>query len=429
MAGVMVGEQAGPARRQFPPEPASVRAARRMIRDSLLAAGRDDLVETAELLVSEIVTNALVHAGTPIEVAFSFVDGGLRVEVADGSPHAPAARGYGPSAGTGRGLMLLEELVDDWGVVAEGPGKTVWFQIARSGDTGDRLPEASPLPRPPGDGVAVRLLDVPLLLHEAWRQHAESLLRELLLANLDVEGASDAIAMHAEASDAVALLAEQIPESGVPDDPAQIMVTATEPLVTSPQVDLVVPPDSVPHFATLERAILAALALVEDGQFLTPPTQPEVQSLRSWLCEQVIAQSEGAEPTPWSAGDEPPPQPAHDLAWDPSEVSRAASAALAADDQDRIVAVGGAAAALLGYAEAQDLLGKRLISIIPARFRQAHLAGFTMHLLSGRDPLLGQTVVVPALRGDGSEVEVALTIHAEGTEDGRTVFVADLAAA
>ena len=101
-----------------------------MVRELLTAAGRDDLVETAELLVSEIVTNAIVHAGTPIDVAVSFVDGGLRVEVTDGSPHVPSPRDYGPSAGTGRGLMLLEELGEDWGVLPEDPGKTVWFHIA-----------------------------------------------------------------------------------------------------------------------------------------------------------------------------------------------------------------------------------------------------------------------------------------------------------
>ena len=190
----MVEDRARPSRRRFPPRPSSVRDARRMIHDCLLAAGRDDLIETAELLVSEIVTNALVHAGTPIEVAFSFVDGGLRVEVTDGSPHEPARRGYGPNAGTGRGLMLLEEMVDEWGVVPDDPGKTVWFQIAsRAAEPTGGLRDRPPTRGGEEDAVTIELLGVPLLLHEAWRQHAESLLREYLLASLDLDPAEDPI--------------------------------------------------------------------------------------------------------------------------------------------------------------------------------------------------------------------------------------------
>lgn len=400
-----------------------------MMRDCLVTAGREDLLDTAELLVSEIVTNALVHAGTPVDVAFSFVDGGLRVEVTDGSPHLPTPRGYGPSAGTGRGLMLLEEMVDEWGVVPDDPGKTVWFQIASRADLEQRSPGPTAHPGTPGAVVDVELLDVPLLLHEAWRQHAESLLREFLLASLDLESSEDPIVVHAEASDAIALLAEHIPASGVGDDPERVMVTATEPLVSSDRVALPVPLRSVRHFATLERALLTALQLVEAGEFLTPPVQPELQGLRAWLCGQVISQSVGEVPAPWSPDHDPRMQQARTPAWDVRRVSEAAAGMLAADDEDRIVAVSDRALRLLGYDDRTDLVGTRLIGIIPERYRQAHLAGFTMHFLSGRAPLVGRTVVVPALRRDGSEVEVELTIRTDRTDDGRTLFVADLAAA
>lgn len=422
----MAGEQVHPRRRRFPPRPSSVREARQMIRDSLLVAGREDLVETAELLVSEIVTNALVHAGTPIDVAISFIDGGLRIEVTDGSPHAPRPRGYGPNAGTGRGLMLLEEMVDEWGVVPEDPGKTVWFQIASRPGLEDPTPGPSPAPRRDGEAVHVELVDVPLLLHEAWRQHAESLLREYLLASLDLQGGEDAIAVHAQASDAIALLAEQIPSSGVGEDPEQVMVRATEPLVTCPSVELAVPIRSIRNFATLERALVSALGMVEGGVFLTPPTQPEVQGLRAWLCHQVIDQSNGGDPAPWSPDDELPARYEHTLSWDATPVRYAATAMIASDDEDRIVAVSDPALALLGYDDARDLIGTRLITIIPERFRQAHLAGFTMHFLSGRALLVGRTVQVPVLRCDGSEIDVEMTIRVDRTEDGRSVFVAEV---
>jgi PAS domain S-box-containing protein len=397
-----------------------------MIRTCLREAGREELVETASLLVSEIVTNALVHAGTPVDVAFSFVDGGLRVEVSDGSPHAPARRGYGPNAGTGRGLMLLEELVDEWGVVVGDPGKTVWFQLASTSGVGDRSPAPVGTSRPVGDTLNVELFDVPLLLHEAWRQHAESLLREYLLASLDLDSPADPIAVHSEASDAIALLAEHIPPSGVGEDPARVMVDATEPLVTKPRVDVAVPVGSVGHFSTLERAIETALGMVEDGMFLTPPTQPEVQGLREWLCGQVLGQSRGESPAPWVQTGRRTGHVPRALAWDTTAVDEATTGVIAADDEDRVVAVSRPVLDLLGYTEPQDLLGRRLVAIIPERYRQAHLAGFTMHFLSGRSLLLGRTVVVPALRQDGSEVLVELTVRAERADDGRTVFVADL---
>src|SRR3954470_16853174 len=96
----------------------------------LEGAGRDDLVEPAVLLVSELVTNALLHAGTDIDLVAEVDGGGLRVEVGDGSPHLPSRRRYAATAGTGRGLMMLESMVDDWGVTRHRRGKTVWFRLS-----------------------------------------------------------------------------------------------------------------------------------------------------------------------------------------------------------------------------------------------------------------------------------------------------------
>ena len=420
----MSGAEREAARRRFPPRPSSVREARQMIRASLVEAGRDDLVETAELLVSEIVTNALVHAGTPIDVAFTLAGRGLRVEVSDGSPHAPTVRGYGPSAGTGRGLMLLEEMVDDWGVLPGDPGKTVWFQLASP--VGGEIPGSTRAAPPEAETVTVRLLEVPLLLHEAWRQHAESLLRELLLASLDDELDADPIELHAEASDAIAILAEHVPASGVPDDPDRVMVAATEPLVTHPIVEVPVPASSVPHFATLDTTIRTALEMAEDGRLLTPATQPEVQALRGWLCGQVAAQAEGAAPRPWVLEVEPPRRPAPPPAGDLEALREAETALVVADEEDLIVGASPAALSVLGYDDPQDLVGRRLVAVIPERYRQAHLAGFTLHTLTGRSTLVGHPVVVPALRRGGTEVEVTMTVRRDRGADGRSVFVAEL---
>ena len=78
-----------------------------------------------------------------------------------------------------------------------------------------------------------------------------------------------------------------------------------------------------------------------------------------------------------------------------------------------IVAVSAPAAQLLGYVAGDELVGHRLVDIIPERYRQAHLAGFTLHLFSGRSPLLGHQVTVPALRQDGSEVTIDISRDAD----------------
>lgn len=309
-----------------------------------------------------------MHAGTFIDVAFTLVGHGLRVEVTDGSPHAPTVRG------SGRGLMLLE---------------------------------------------------MPLLLHEAWRQYAESLLRELLLATLDDELGADPIVLHAEASDAIALLAEQVPASEVPDDPDRVMVAGTEPQVTHPLVE---PPVRHPRCLTsppwTRRSAPRSRWPRAGGS--SPPTQPEVQALRAWLCGQVARQAEGAAPRPWVLEVELPHRSARPPARDLDAVRQTGTAVVVADDEDLIVAASPAALSVLGYDDPQELVGQRLVAVIPERYGQAHLAGFTLHALTGRATLLGHPVVVPALRRRGTEVDVEMTIRRDRAGDGRTVFVAEL---
>ena len=412
--------------------PSSVSTARKVVRDLLTVAQREDLVETAQLLVSEVVTNALVHAGTPIGFHASVGDGGLRVEVTDGSTQAPAPRGYAATAGTGRGLRLLQQLVDHWGSVARPDGKTVWFELA----SGSRLDETASSPAAdavdggflPGatgqDVVDVVLLNIPLLLHAAWQEHAEGLLREYLLVGLDGDDPTAALATHAAASDAISLLHEHLPDPHLAEDPEELMANAVEPGVSSQREVLPVPRTSAPHFRVLDQAMDSALALADSGAFLTPPIQPELRELRRWLCREVSRQVNGEPPTTWLSDPEAAPsvvlQP---ISWD--EVANVEEQALlAADDTNRILAVSRYACELLGYQEPSELLGRRLVAIIPARYHQAHLAGFTLHLSNGRSPLLGRTVVVPVLRGDGTEIAVELLVESRRQPAGRHVFVA-----
>lgn len=429
-----MAQRSGSFDHRLPPQPASVGMARHLVRGLLAEAGRDDLTETATLAVSEIVTNALLHAGTQIHVVARVDDDGLRCEVGDGSLHLPVLRRYGATSGTGRGLRMVDQLVDEWGVTPHPPtGKTVWFQMSDGdGDSSFRplLPgEAADGLRAEearyGHDVAIDLHSVPLLLHAAWQEHAEALLREYLLASLDDdEGDIAAIQVHADATDAIAILEEQIPRVDVDVEPDKLMEGATEPHVSLPRLTLNVPIESVPHFDVLDGAIDAALDLSRRGLTLTPPTQPELRMFRHWLCRQVIEQASGGVPVPWTVEGEPEPIVRGEVVWDLESVATAQTGLIVADDANLILAVSPPALQMLGYDDTSGLVGRRLIAIIPERFRQAHVAGFTMYQLAGRKPLLGQTITVPALRRDGDEVDVQLLIEAHPVGGGRSVFTA-----
>lgn len=432
----MACEAATADRRRLQPHPASVGAARRFVRHVLVSAGRDDLVEDAELLVSEVVTNAVVHAGTAVELTASVSGNSLYVEVRDGSSHLPGLRNYTAMAGTGRGLRLLEQLVDRWGVRPEDDGKTLWFELssARAGGAEPRpMDFVASLPIAPGtalddqETVTVTLGNVPLLLHAAWQMHAQSLLREYLLARLDVGNAIEEIETHAAAGDAMSLLGEQIPVPDLGEDPEDLMAGATEPLVSRGLLVVRIPRVSVLNFRLLNDTMDAAVMLAESGGLLSQPTQPELVLLRRWLCQQVQGQAYGTAPTPWNITTDSLQAPARaPVDWDGQDVAMSSRALIAADDTNRIIALSSSARDMLGYDDANELLHHRLLEVIPARFHQAHLAGFTMNLAAGRSPLIGRPVVVPALRRDGVEVLVELVVNSHPLPGGRRLFIAEL---
>ena len=88
------------------------------------------MTEQAVLLVSELVTNAVLHARTRFTVEVEVVDDTARVSVEDSSPLPPAVRTFSDLAGSGRGLHLVEALASRWGVDSrDGAGKRVWFEL------------------------------------------------------------------------------------------------------------------------------------------------------------------------------------------------------------------------------------------------------------------------------------------------------------
>ncbi|MGV9555704.1 ATP-binding protein [Streptomyces sp. NPDC003522] len=103
---------------------------RRALRELLRHWGRPGQSETAELLTSELVTNALVHTDRDAVFTATVGPGGLRVEVRDFTAGRPRPRPRDPDEAThGRGLVLVQSLADAWGVRTYGIGKVVWFEL------------------------------------------------------------------------------------------------------------------------------------------------------------------------------------------------------------------------------------------------------------------------------------------------------------
>ena len=130
-AGPMAGQLV--AALDLAPDPRAVAEARRFTGTVLQEWGLGDLGDVAALLVSEMTTNALVHAGGSASLELRVEDDRLRLSVADSNPHEPRPRQAEVSATNGRGLMLVEALSSAWGVEPNVPGKVVWADVPFDG--------------------------------------------------------------------------------------------------------------------------------------------------------------------------------------------------------------------------------------------------------------------------------------------------------
>ncbi|MGA5454774.1 ATP-binding protein [Streptomyces umbrinus] len=100
---------------------------RRIVRTGLRNWGRPDLAESAELLATELVTNALKHGRGDVGVRIYPRADRLRIEVRDGSHECPVPRNATPDDEDGRGLLLVIAIADDWGVSPD--GTTTWCTL------------------------------------------------------------------------------------------------------------------------------------------------------------------------------------------------------------------------------------------------------------------------------------------------------------
>lgn len=399
---------ATPARSSLPPEPESVGQARHLVTNLLERNGLPDLIDTATLLTSEVVTNAVLHAATRVEVACHLHERGLLVQVRDHSPVLPGMRHYDAEAMTGRGLGLVEMLAARWGVEADAGGKTIWFYVSDSDAPDDIWPALETAVE--RATFAVHFMGLPTSLAAATIQYTDTVLREMALLTLsDSSMGTAAPAWPGSGIDLGPLLEEIAEAQGAGATTADIVMTFPVGAGT----------------AALQRMAMAEEAdgFARDGLLLSAAALPEVASCRRWLLSQVAIQEDGAEPAPWELpASFPPFVTSGEL---PQEVQHqldiATTAAVVADDGNRIIYANQSALQFLGW-EGHDLIGRRLVTIIPPAYREAHLAGFMRYLLTSEPQMLGRRVRLPVLRRDGSQVEADLLIETLNLKERRTAF-------
>ena len=297
----------------LPANPPSVRIARDWVTAVLREIGRDELTESARLAVSELVTNAILHAEPPMTVHVRGTPEHPRVEVTDQSLVPPQRRNTESLvdldddhtwATMGRGLDLVASYSDRWGadISPNGLGKVVWFEPSNGlrespveGDVFDMehaLARVEHEPIDPAHMLSVTLLGMPVELFSHLRRHFNELGRELRLLAL-----SDA--------DRYPLAAE-FSEIYLQVEYERRHVVGLEDLDKAiadglPSIDL---DYSVPHTApaTMQR-IAGLLRRVYDeltGKVLLSTRPPrEILDLQQWYFGEFNRQLMGEEPRPW----------------------------------------------------------------------------------------------------------------------------------
>ncbi|MEV6290223.1 SpoIIE family protein phosphatase [Streptomyces sp. NPDC051896] len=365
--------------RRLSPAPENVAVARRFVR-SVLDGVAPDLVDTAELLTGELMTNMVIHARTEAEVRAWRAKGRAHVRVTDQRPDrglVPHERH--PYACSGRGLTLVEALATSHGVRSGEDRKTVWFELWPEAPAPP--PSAWETVAPPGRTVTVTLNDVPYALYWAAQQHWEGLLRELFLTASCADGTvvrPEQLAVAQDMSNVICTCMTVAVEQETPDSSTLSLLVGF-------------PADAGADVVTLGGVLDEADAAAQRESLLILPALPQLRAFRHWLFEAANV------PT------------------------------VAADDRNRIIAVNNAAASLLGW-QAHDLLRQRLTVLMPEHLRKRHVAAFTSLLLTGEPRILGRSIPVPALHRDGRLIPIRLDIQTQEAVDGRTVFVAQLIA-
>ncbi|MFZ0667214.1 MAG: ATP-binding protein [Acidimicrobiales bacterium] len=304
----------------LPPESASVPQARRFVADHLSDLP-SETVDTARLLVSEVVTNAVLHARTELSLTLMRDPSKVSVEVADSNPLLPVLRTHGADAGTGRGLHVLDKMATRWGANQTDGGKVVWFEIRTeaadgSGDkdpetpadgaNGDMPSELNDPRRARGTGeiepdadatlIDFRWIGLPVALLIATGQHYDAVLREFHLV-LEREPEERA----ALPGRFIALMDELTNFGPLMSSVEQDLERGRQSGAQNVDVMLELPREVGPMALRLDNLLDEADAYCAAGvDLLSLEPSNDVVSLRKWLIGELARQAEGHDAVAWA---------------------------------------------------------------------------------------------------------------------------------
>jgi anti-sigma regulatory factor (Ser/Thr protein kinase) len=284
-----------------------VQDARRWVAGLCEEIGRPELAECAQLGVSELVTNALLHGEPPITVRMRGTVEHPRVEVRDSSVEAPILPSQPldrPETDDllltfGRGLSIVARCADAWGAEIEDDGKVVWFAPAAEFASGDGVPgvitgvdHGRAQAGPTRNRVRVEILDVPLALYVGFQHHFRELRREVRLLALAHE---NAYPLAKSLSDLFGSLERQLRDGvGVEQIEAALAqgLDSTDLVVHMPRGD-----------ATTLVRFVELLDLADEfcraQRLLSLARSPEQRRFQAWFLSEFVRQAEGEEPVSW----------------------------------------------------------------------------------------------------------------------------------
>jgi two-component sensor histidine kinase len=285
--------------------PRGVQAARRWVVAVCEDIGRPDVVECAELGVSELVTNALLHATPPLDVRVRGTREHPRVEVHDGSsqaPTLPSPASYGDDdvlLTFGRGLGIVARCSTAWGVEIEDDGKVVWFAPAEQvgsdlveGVVHGESPEQTQR-KPSEDEMHIEIVGVPLQFFREFQQHYRELRREVRLLALAHE---EEYPLARDLSNLFGSLERDLREGIGTDQIAQALESGTA--VTDLQVAM--PRQTAATIGRFIELLDLADAFCREERLLSLARTPDQQRFQRWFLSEFVRQQKGQPPLAWS---------------------------------------------------------------------------------------------------------------------------------
>jgi hypothetical protein len=286
------------------PSPRSVADARRWVVDACSDIDRADLAESAELAVSELVTNALLHAEPPISVRLGGTHEFPRFEVRDGSvkPPSPAIKLIDDIlTTTGRGLDLVAMCSSAWGARIQSDGKVVWFvPVAEPrGDVSAHSAvieyDAEPQRRvePIIDAVHVLLLGLPRALYTDFRHRYSEIRRELRLLSLASE---ESYPIARSLSDLFQMFDQHFRLGFGGEELAAFVMSNRD----SADLEFVVDRESIASVAQMIDVLELTETFARAERLLTPAATAEQTVFRRWYLGEFISQGRGKAPIRWA---------------------------------------------------------------------------------------------------------------------------------